>query len=272
MTSPADAVARAAKADPVVLGAKDLALAAAIEEATEPGAAGSTRVGESLGAVMDGERVAIHRFSCSDPAYLGWIWTVQVSRAPRAKYATVDDVVLLPGESSLLAPAWVPYDERILPGDLGVGDVLPTAADDPRLVLAGEDVADLSDDAIWTELGLGRPRVLSAWGRDDAAERWWDGEPGPEAPIAKAAPGRCADCGFYVRLVGGLGSLFGVCANVMAPDDGQVVAVTHGCGAHSEVAAPLTGRWGDIEQPAEFEVIPTSSAAPELPEVAEVAD
>jgi hypothetical protein len=28
---------------------------------------------------------------------------------------------------------------------------------------------------------------------------------------------------------------FGVCGNEYAPDDGQVVTVDHGCGAHSEV-------------------------------------
>ena len=31
--------------------------------------------------------------------------------------------------------------------------------------------------------------------------------------------------------------LFGVCANVYAPDDGKVVSLDHGCGAHSEVVA-----------------------------------
>jgi hypothetical protein len=46
-------------------------------------------------------------------------------------------------------------------------------------------------------------------------------------------------CGFFVPLSGGLGRLFGVCGNAFAPDDGRVVSVDHGCGAHSE--AILTG-------------------------------
>jgi len=33
----------------------------------------------------------------------------------------------------MLAPDWVPWSDRIQAGDLGVGDLLPTAADDPRL-------------------------------------------------------------------------------------------------------------------------------------------
>ena len=34
---------------------------------------------------------------------------------------------------------------------------------------------------------------------------------------------------------GALGQAFGVCANVMSPADGHVVALAFGCGAHSEV-------------------------------------
>jgi hypothetical protein len=37
---------------------------------------------------------------------------------------------------------------------------------------------------------------------------------------------------------GPLAASFGVCANGMAPDDGRVVAFDHGCGAHSQIAAP----------------------------------
>jgi hypothetical protein len=31
-----------------------------------------------------------------------------------------------------------------------------------------------------------------------------------------------------------MGQLFGVCANEWSPDDGKVVSLDHGCGAHSE--------------------------------------
>ena len=84
-----------------------------------------------------------------------------------------------------------------------------------------------------------RARVLSPIGRDDTALRWYTSEHGPKTPLAHAAPGLCAGCGFFVRLAGPLGQVFGVCANAYAPDDGRVVAVDHGCGAHSEaVFAP----------------------------------
>jgi hypothetical protein len=38
-----------------------------------------------------------------------------------------------------------------------------------------------------------------------------------------------------VRLAGHLAPYFGVCATGDANDDGMVVSMNHGCGAHSEV-------------------------------------
>ena len=85
----------------------------------------------------------------------------------------------------------------------------------------------------------GRSRVLSAFGRDDTADRWYSGDHGPEAALAHAAPARCVSCGFLIPLSGSLGRVFGACGNAYAPDDGRVVSADHGCGAHSE--AVLTG-------------------------------
>jgi hypothetical protein len=76
--------------------------------------------------------------------------------------------------------------------------------------------------------------VLSVEGRDQAAQRWYDGAAGPNVPLAQSAPGRCGNCGFLVRLAGPLSTMFGVCANAFANDDGRVVSLDHGCGAHSE--------------------------------------
>jgi hypothetical protein len=83
-----------------------------------------------------------------------------------------------------------------------------------------------------------RARVLSAIGRDLTADRWYTGEHGPSTALAHAAPAPCLNCGFLIRLGGPLGRAFGVCANEYAPDDGRVVSLDHGCGAHSEATAP----------------------------------
>ena len=301
--------ARSKEPDEACAQAVDLARGAA-EEMAGPGG-----VGEHVGVTADGDRVVTHRFSCLDPAYRGWCWAVTVARASRAKNVTIDETLLVPGPEAILAPDWVPWKERVLPGDLGVGDLLPAPPDDARLVpaasLEGDDgVSDWGETA-WAmpgtepedlvpvpsaellaeglddddDVGTGRPgrrrdrrgrggfrgsqrrdpsaeerssatgadtagadvgrqdvlgdrppraRVLSAIGRDDTALRWYTSEHGPKSPLANAAPGLCSGCGFFVRLGGPLGRVFGVCANEYAPDDGRVVSVDHGCGAHSE--------------------------------------
>jgi Protein of unknown function (DUF3027) len=320
----------------------DLARAAAEQDA------GPGEVGDHVGLQVEGDRVVTHLFACLNPAYVGWRWAVTVSRAARARLVTVAECVLLPGPDSLLAPDWVPWTERVRPGDLRAGDLLPARPDDERLVpivaIAGqaglldwdetdswrlglEQTAWPGADALGVEAagqeapgdaageslegtalaeatraasppapgagdqapaagsdpdaaaavpsaavpsaavqgradprggsrgrGRRRPsarraaeesvrllrpsRVLSVTGRDEAAVRWYASEQGPKSPLTAAAPANCMTCGFLIRLGGPLGRVFGVCANEFAPDDGKVVSVDHGCGAHSEGETP----------------------------------
>jgi Protein of unknown function (DUF3027) len=253
---------RAKEPDEACAQAIDLARDAAEE------LAGAGQVGPHVGIQVDGDRIVTHLFSCLDQAYQGWCWAVTVARASRSKTVTVSENVLIPGPDAILAPDWVPWRERLLPGDLGVGDILPAPPDDERLVpvavLEGDDgVAGWGDAAVAAEVAgefaggdfadaefvAGEPaaedtlpvraRVLSAIGRDTTAARWYDSEHGPKTPLANAAPAFCASCGFFVRLGGPLGQVFGACANAFAPDDGAVVSVDHGCGAHSESVFPV---------------------------------
>ena len=240
--APAPSRPRSRKADAACVDAVDLARAAAVETA------GVDRVGDHSGYDVEEERLVTHYFDCTAAGYRGWRWSVTVTRASRAKVVTIDDCVLLPGPEAVLAPPWVPWDERVEPGDLGPGDLLPTTDDDPRLVPgytgADQDVDPDASRTVTDELGLGRVRVLSAWGRDEAADRWREGSGGPDTDIARAAPFPCETCGFLVPLAGALGRVFGVCANERAPFDGQVVSYDHGCGAHSEIriGQPLPAR------------------------------
>jgi Protein of unknown function (DUF3027) len=366
----------------------DEACAQAVELARQAAeeVAGPGMVGEHLAATAEGDRVVTHTFRSLAPAYRGWCWAVTVARASRSKHVTVSETVLIPGAEAVLAPDWVPWRERLLPGDVGVGDVLPAPPDDPRLVpaatLQGDDGLQDWGEAEWalpgaqpedlvpvaaelagtelagaelagpglaraelagpelagaelagaeqpltgpdggeppvagpaagepagaepragepaagaqpggaaaggaqpggpqpgaTEAGPGavttdresahretadrgsterestdsetadsetsgtvpvRARVLSAIGRDDAALRWYTSEHGPSSPLAHSAPGLCAGCGFFIRLAGPLGRVFGACGNEYAPDDGRIVSVDHGCGAYSEAVLP----------------------------------
>jgi Protein of unknown function (DUF3027) len=283
---------RQAEPDQACADAVDLARDAAEADA------GPGEVGAHIGMQVDADRVVTHLFASLNPAYAGWRWAVTVARAARSKVVTVSEVVLLPGPDSLLAPPWVPWTERVRPGDLKAGDLMPARSDDERLVpavaIAGETgLLDWDENDAWrlgepgaelmgegaddgklgpdespgrdegtgasgqpsarSETGRARTRrrsgprgrnrtpgllkparVLSATGRDEAALRWYTSEQGPDSPLASAAPANCLTCGFFVRLGGPLGRVFGVCANEYAPDDGKVVSVDHGCGAHSD--------------------------------------
>ena len=270
---------RHAEPDQACAEAIDLARQAAVDDA------GASQVGDYVGVQVESDRVLTHLFNCLSPAYVGWRWAVTVARASRSKVVTVSESLLLPGPDSLLAPDWVPWTDRVRPGDLKAGDLMPASSDDERLVplvalSGGQGLLDWQSDDAWNpgaelaaaELaddpqldtddepadrppsrrraeGVARPRrVLSAVGRDDAAIRWHSGDHGPRSPLASAAPACCITCGFMVRLDGPLGRLFGVCANEFAPDDGSVVSVDHGCGAHSD---------GDVVSRDDSEPIPT---------------
>lgn len=258
-------------ADAVLEGAVDLARAAAEEVAASP-----SDVGEHLGAVRESERVVSHRFASRQRGYRGWHWTVTLARVPRGRKATVSEVELLPGEDALLAQPWVPWAERLRPGDVGPGDVLPFRADDPRLV-PGWQPSDDDDPPPVEELALARARALGPQGREEAAQRWHLGSHGPTAPIALAATSPCSTCGFLVPLSGSLGQVFGVCANEWSPNDGKVVSLDHGCGAHSETdvehppsqwpdPVPLADPLDTTPLPADDPEAPASEGAPEKAE------
>ena len=217
--------------------AVDLARAAAQVEA------GDEPVGDHVGTHAEDDTALTHLFEANKPGYRGWRWAVTVSGTAaqdpddpdELPDVTVSEVVLLPGPDALTAPAWVPWQERVRAGDLGVGDLMPTAPDDPRLVPAYVMSDDPAVEEVALELGLGRARVMSREGRLEAARRWQDGEFGPRSDMARSAPAHCGTCGFYVEVAGSLRAAFGVCGNDLSPADGRVVHAEYGCGAHSEV-------------------------------------
>lgn len=215
---------------PVLADAVDLARQALLD-------LGEGGVGEYLGVTAEDASAATHRFASDLEGYRGWQWAVVVAAPEDADHATVSELVLLPGPDALVAPTWVPWDERIRPGDLGPGDLLSPRQDDPRLVPGYVLSGDPAIDEVAGEIGLGRTKVTSLEGRLDAAQRWHDGDFGPDTEMAKAAPSTCGLCGFYLPIAGSLSAAFGVCGNEFAAD-GHVVHAEYGCGAHSDTELP----------------------------------
>ena len=202
----------------------DQACADAVEtaRAAAEADAGPGQVGAHVGMEVEGDRIVTHFFESLDPAYVGWRWAVTVTRASRSRTVTVSESVLLPGPEALLAPAWVPWTERVRPGDLKAGDLLPARSDDERLVpavaIAGEaGLLDWDESYAWrlsdTVPGVsgapGAAAVSSAQSGDDTAGRTAEddqvGEAGPSQPdqadagpaaadasLAASAPGQAA--------------------------------------------------------------------------------
>ncbi|GDX16106.1 hypothetical protein LBMAG04_06160 [Actinomycetes bacterium] len=210
----------------------ELARSAAIADAGNP-----ELVGADVSVEIDDDgRVETYLFEAHLAGYKGWRWCVTIAKVDKKSEPTICDVVVLPGPDALLAPEWVAYRDRIQPGDVGVGDIVPSSLDDTRLVpLVHSLIADEDLDAMQVfDLGLGRARVMSIEGRDQASKRWYESDRGPQSPIAQAAPKPCSSCAFFVPISGSLRASFGVCANAISPEDARVVSVDHGCGAHSE--------------------------------------
>src|ERR1022692_2303000 len=189
---------RAKEPDEACAQATDLARGAAEE------VAGAGRVGVHVGIQADGDRVVTHLFNCLDQAYQGWRWAITLARASWSKTVTVSESVLIPGPEAILAPDWVPWRERLLPGDLGVGDILPAPPDDERLVpvavLEGDDgVADWGE-ATWAAAPFTEPVELPA-GEDPAGEEGPQPRGGP--PSSRRASSRLGNSRLKTRCLPG---------------------------------------------------------------------
>jgi len=64
-------------------------------------------------AVQEDNGLTTYLFEANIKAYAGWRWSVTLYQGAPRTTATVSEVVLMPGPDSLLAPAWVPWSERL---------------------------------------------------------------------------------------------------------------------------------------------------------------
>ena len=107
---------KSSKSTSVPFDATDLVHAALLLEAEK-----SEHVGQYISVEFDDEnRVATYLFEANLPGYKGWRWCATVAKVDEESDATICDLVVLPGPDALLAPDWIPYIDRIQPGDVGV--------------------------------------------------------------------------------------------------------------------------------------------------------
>lgn len=85
---------------------REFAKAAAVETAPRDG------VGAFIDAVDEGDSVFTYRFESKLRGYRDWRWSVVIF-APADQQPTVSEVLLMPSETSLIAPDWVPWSERL---------------------------------------------------------------------------------------------------------------------------------------------------------------
>lgn len=90
----------------LAVATRELALAA-LQEITP-----TSTVGPFAGHTVEDSGAVSLRFENRLPGYPGWYWTVSVAQVDGAE-PTVLEVELMPGESALLAPDWVPWTERL---------------------------------------------------------------------------------------------------------------------------------------------------------------
>lgn len=125
--------------------------AAALRESSE-----HKTVGEFLRAVEESDGSVSYFFEANHKGYEGWEWCVTLFEA--ADQPTVSELILLPSEAALLAPAWVPWSERLAEWKAMQAELEAQAteleaeneADSDSTSLSDPDVADI-EDSNWAD-------------------------------------------------------------------------------------------------------------------------
>ncbi|WEV58346.1 DUF3027 domain-containing protein [Bifidobacterium sp. ESL0728] len=112
-----------AKLDP-----RALAKSVVLSVADEP-----EEVGDFAQSIDLGDNVTDFRFVCLRKGYEGWQWAVTLYHDVEVDSWSVNESTLVPTKDSLLAPAWIPWKDRLEAADLSVTDSLGTDPDDPRM-------------------------------------------------------------------------------------------------------------------------------------------
>jgi hypothetical protein len=100
--------------------------------------------GDFISETDEGEGVYTLLFAATMGGYPGWHWTVGVAELPDSA-PTVLEAELMPGDGSLLAPEWVPWSDRLVPGEDIDALVDLDDADDLDDIDDPDDIDDIVD-------------------------------------------------------------------------------------------------------------------------------
>jgi hypothetical protein len=106
--------------------------------------AGAGAVGVFVESVIEGEGLTTYKFESKLKGYPDWFWAVVMFSAD-GQSTTVSEVVLVPTDLSLQAPAWVPWSERLADYQALQAE-LEAAAAEALEVEAAEAGADEADE------------------------------------------------------------------------------------------------------------------------------
>ncbi len=107
---------------------KSIARAVAVAVADEEG-----QVGDFVEAIDLEDGVTDFRFEAHVRGYEGWQWSVTMYHDVELDHWTVNESSLVPTDEALRPPKWIPWKDRLEPGDLAVTDSIGTDPDDPRM-------------------------------------------------------------------------------------------------------------------------------------------
>lgn len=129
------------KAKSFQVGSEALARKAAVE------VAGSVAVGNFLEEVDEGKGLATYLFESRQKGYVGWRWSVTIFQQTAKSTPTVSEVLMVPGPEAILAPAWVPWSERLADYKALQAELEAQAALDlEESAYDEDDEADLAED------------------------------------------------------------------------------------------------------------------------------
>jgi hypothetical protein len=107
---------------------------------------GAETIGGPLGFVDEGDGVITVHLASLMRGYPDWRWTVSIARIDDAE-PTVLETELTPGDGALLAPAWVPWEDRVVSDDPALdSEEEPEDEDEDDSDDDDEDESDEDDD------------------------------------------------------------------------------------------------------------------------------